>query len=180
MHLIKTCNLLICITEKGSQGRAHEVIMNLFLTDCCVLEKNAWRVGAFSSKELKGRLLQFLCLSIFLPPSHRDPYGFGDSRDTRRDRSPIRGSPRREPRDGRNGRDARDGRDMRDPRDLRDHRDSRDIRDHRDSRSMRDARDMRDLRDFRDLRETRNFRDHRDPMYDRYREMRDSRDPMYR
>ena len=43
-------------------------ILILFLTDCCVLEKNAWRVGAFSSKELKGRLLQFLCLSIFLPP----------------------------------------------------------------------------------------------------------------
>ncbi|EAW75768.1 nuclear receptor coactivator 5, isoform CRA_e [Homo sapiens] len=37
-------------------------------------------------------------------PTRRDPYGFGDSRDSRRDRSPIRGSPRREPRDGRNGR----------------------------------------------------------------------------
>ncbi|XP_037355625.1 nuclear receptor coactivator 5 isoform X2 [Talpa occidentalis] len=110
-------------------------------------------------------------------PTRRDPYGFGDGRDTRRDRSPIRGSPRREPRDGRNGRDSRD---MRDPRDLRDHRDSRDIRDHRDSRSMRDARDMRDLRDFRDLRDSRDFRDHREPMYDRYRDMRDSRDPMYR
>ncbi|XP_012495928.1 PREDICTED: nuclear receptor coactivator 5 isoform X1 [Propithecus coquereli] len=113
-------------------------------------------------------------------PTRRDPYGFGDGRDSRRDRSPIRGSPRREPRDGRNGRDARDSRDIRDPRDLRDHRDSRDIRDHRDSRSMRDARDMRDLRDFRDLRDSRDFRDHRDPMYDRYRDMRDSRDPMYR
>ncbi|XP_057557664.1 nuclear receptor coactivator 5 isoform X5 [Hippopotamus amphibius kiboko] len=113
-------------------------------------------------------------------PTRRDPYGFGDSRDTRRDRSPIRGSPRREPRDGRNGRDARDSRDMRDPRDLRDHRDSRDIRDHRDSRSVRDTRDMRDLRDFRDLRDSRDFREHRDPMYDRYRDMRDSRDPMYR
>ncbi|XP_005862218.1 nuclear receptor coactivator 5 isoform X2 [Myotis myotis] len=112
-------------------------------------------------------------------PTRRDPYGFGDSRDSRRDRSPIRGSPRREPRDGRNGRDTRDSRDMRDPRDLRDHRD-RDVRDHRDSRSMRDARDMRDLRDFRDLRDSRDFRDHRDPMYDRYRDMRDSRDPMYR
>lgn len=43
-------------------------IVVLFLTDCCVLEKNAWRVGAFSSKELKGQLLQFLCLRIFLPP----------------------------------------------------------------------------------------------------------------
>ncbi|XP_036900085.1 nuclear receptor coactivator 5 isoform X2 [Sturnira hondurensis] len=113
-------------------------------------------------------------------PTRRDPYGFGDGRDTRRDRSPIPGSPRREPRDGRNGRDARDGRDMRDPRDMRDHRDSRDMRDHRDSRNVRDARDMRDLRDFRDLRDSRDFRDHRDPMYDRYRDMRDSRDPMYR
>ncbi|XP_071067845.1 nuclear receptor coactivator 5 isoform X4 [Dasypus novemcinctus] len=113
-------------------------------------------------------------------PTRRDPYGFGDSRDTRRDRSPIRGSPRREPRDGRNGRDARDSRDMRDPRDLRDHRDSRDLRDHRDSRSIRDARDMRDSRDFRDLRDSRDFRDHRDPVYDRYRDVRDSRDPMYR
>ncbi|XP_005372532.2 nuclear receptor coactivator 5 isoform X1 [Microtus ochrogaster] len=113
-------------------------------------------------------------------PTRRDPYGFGDSRDTRRDRSPIRGSPRREPRDGRNGRDARDSRDIRDPRDLRDHRDSRDIRDHRDSRSIRDARDLRDFRDFRDLRDSRDFRDHRDPVYDRYRDIRDSRDPLYR
>ncbi|XP_004370343.1 nuclear receptor coactivator 5 isoform X1 [Trichechus manatus latirostris] len=116
-------------------------------------------------------------------PTRRDPYGFGDSRDSRHDRSPIRGSPRREPRDGRNGRDARDTRDMRDPRDsrdMRDHRDSRDMREHRDSRSMRDARDMRDFRDFRDLRDSRDFRDHRDPVYDRYRDMRDSRDPMYR
>ncbi|XP_040837319.1 nuclear receptor coactivator 5 isoform X1 [Ochotona curzoniae] len=101
-------------------------------------------------------------------PTRRDPYGFGDSRDTRRDRSPLRGSPRREPRDGRNGRDTRDSRD------FRDHRDSRDLRDHRDSRSMRD------LRDFRDLRDSRDFRDHRDPLYDRYRDLRDSRDPVYR
>ncbi|CAD7680097.1 unnamed protein product [Nyctereutes procyonoides] len=113
-------------------------------------------------------------------PTRRDPYGFGDGRDTRRDRSPIRGSPRREPRDGRNGREARDSRAMRDPRDLRAHRDSRDVRDHRDSRSMRDARDMRDLRDFRDLRDSRDFRDHRGPMYDRCRDMRDSREPVYR
>ncbi|XP_068918833.1 nuclear receptor coactivator 5 isoform X2 [Petaurus breviceps papuanus] len=134
-------------------------------------------------------------------PARRDPYGFGDGQDARRDRSPVRGSPRREPRDGRNGRDARDSRDMRDPRDardMRDPRDSRDIRDPRDSRDMwdpRDSRDMRDprdirdlrdlgdpreLRDPRDMRDLRNIRDApRDPMYDRYQDVRDSRDPAY-
>ncbi|XP_004698087.1 nuclear receptor coactivator 5 isoform X3 [Echinops telfairi] len=110
-------------------------------------------------------------------PTRRDPYGFGDSRDTRHDtrhdRSPIRGSPRREPRNGRDARDHRDPRDHRDNRDLRD-------RDHRDSRSMRDARDMRDPRDFRDLRDSRDYRDHREPVYDRYRDMRDPREPVYR
>ncbi|XP_043841862.1 nuclear receptor coactivator 5 isoform X2 [Dromiciops gliroides] len=134
-------------------------------------------------------------------PARRDPYGFGDGRDARRDRSPVRGSPRREPRDGRNGRDAQDSRDIQDPRDARDMRDprdsrdiqdprdSRDMRDPRDARDMRDPRDIRDLRDLgdprelrdpRDMRDLRNIRDApRDPMYDRYQDVRDSRDPVY-
>ncbi|CAM2102168.1 unnamed protein product [Caretta caretta] len=89
-------------------------------------------------------------------PSRREPYAYGDGRDARRDRSPIRGSPRREPRDGRNGRDSRDARDIREPRDIR------------------DPRDLRDPRDIRDL------RDPRDPVYDRYRDVREPRDPVYR
>ncbi|XP_019365456.1 PREDICTED: nuclear receptor coactivator 5 isoform X1 [Gavialis gangeticus] len=127
-------------------------------------------------------------------PGRREPYVYGDGRDGRRDRSPLRGSPRREPRDsrdGRNGRDSRDareirGRDMRDSRDARDHRDPRDMRDPRDFRDMRDPRDFRDPRDvrdpreFRDPRDVRDPRDFRDPMYDRYRDVREPREPVYR
>ncbi|NWX12263.1 NCOA5 protein, partial [Aegotheles bennettii] len=94
----------------------------------------------------------------------REPYAYGDSRDARRDRSPLRGSPRRDPRDGRDG---RNGRDSRDTRDIR-ARDMRDARDHRDPRDIRDPRDLRDPRDVRDLRE---------PLYDRYRDPRDMRNP---
>uniref|UniRef100_H0XVZ9 Nuclear receptor coactivator 5 n=1 Tax=Otolemur garnettii TaxID=30611 RepID=H0XVZ9_OTOGA len=111
-------------------------------------------------------------------PTRRDPYGFGDSRDSRRDPSAIRGSPRREPRDGRNGRDARDSERFETP-ETRGTTET-DSRDHRDGRSMRDARDRRDLRDFPDLRDSGDFRDHGDPMYDRHRDTRDSRDRVYR
>ncbi|KFV18607.1 Nuclear receptor coactivator 5, partial [Tauraco erythrolophus] len=106
----------------------------------------------------------------------REPYAYGDGRDARRDRSPLRGSPRRDPRDGRDG---RNGRDSRDARDIR-ARDMRDARDHRDPRDLRDIRDPRDLRDPRDIRD---LRDPREPLYDRYRDprdMRDPRDPLYR
>ncbi|NXI36168.1 NCOA5 protein, partial [Galbula dea] len=118
----------------------------------------------------------------------REPYAYGDGRDPRRDRSPLRGSPRRDPRDGRNGRDSRDARDMRarDIRDARDHRDPRDIRDPRDLRDPRDVRDLRDPREplydrYRDPRDMRNPRDVRDPrdMRDPW-DMRDPRDPLYR
>uniref|UniRef100_K7G5I3 Nuclear receptor coactivator 5 n=1 Tax=Pelodiscus sinensis TaxID=13735 RepID=K7G5I3_PELSI len=121
-------------------------------------------------------------------PARREQYAYGDGRDARRDRSPIRGSPRREPRDGRNGRDSRDGRDMRsrdvrDPRDARDHRDPRDLREPRDMRDPRDLREPRDMRDPRELREprdARDLRDPRDPVYERYRDVREPRDPEYR
>ncbi|TFK02246.1 tRNA-dihydrouridine(47) synthase [Platysternon megacephalum] len=121
-------------------------------------------------------------------PSRREPYAYGDGRDARRDRSPIRGSPRREPRDGRNGRDSRDardirGRDVRDPRDARDHRDPRELREPRDIRDPRELREPRDIRDPRELREPRDIRDlrdPRDPVYDRYRDVREPRDPVYR
>ncbi|XP_051488871.1 nuclear receptor coactivator 5 isoform X2 [Apus apus] len=124
-------------------------------------------------------------------PARREPYTYGDGRDTRRDRSPLRGSPRRDPRDGRDG---RNGRDSRDARDIR-ARDMRDTRDHRDPRDLRDPRDIRDPRDLRDLRDVRDLRDPREPLYDRYRDprdmrnqrdvrdprdMRDPRDPLYR
>ncbi|NXX41728.1 NCOA5 protein, partial [Tricholaema leucomelas] len=94
----------------------------------------------------------------------REPYAFGDGRDARRERSPLRGSPRR---DGRNGRDARDARDMR----------ARDMREHRDPRDLRDPRDIRDPRDLRDPRDMRDLRDPREPFYDRYRDPRDMRNP---
>ncbi|KFQ55206.1 Nuclear receptor coactivator 5, partial [Nestor notabilis] len=100
----------------------------------------------------------------------REPYAYGDGRDTRRDRSPLRGSPRRDPRDGRNGRDSRDTRDIR-------ARDMRDTRDHRDPRDLRDPRDIRDPRDLRDPRDIRDLRDPREPLYDRYRDPRDMRNP---
>ncbi|KFP91359.1 Nuclear receptor coactivator 5, partial [Apaloderma vittatum] len=121
----------------------------------------------------------------------REPYAYGDGRDARRDRSPLRGSPRRDPRDGRDGRNGRDSRDIRarDMRDARDHRDLRDPRDIRDPRDLRDPRDIRDLRDpreplydrYRDPRDMRNPRDVRDPrdMRDPW-DMRDPRDPLYR
>ncbi|NXH16077.1 NCOA5 protein, partial [Bucco capensis] len=118
----------------------------------------------------------------------REQYAYGDGRDPRRDRSPLRGSPRRDPRDGRNGRDSRDTRDVRarDMRDARDHRDLRDPRDIRDPRDLRDPRDVRDLREplydrYRDPRDMRNPRDVRDPrdMRDPW-DMRDPRDPLYR
>ncbi|KFZ60274.1 Nuclear receptor coactivator 5, partial [Antrostomus carolinensis] len=96
----------------------------------------------------------------------REPYAYGDGRDARRDRSPLRGSPRRDPRDGRDGRNGRDSRDTRDIR-AREHRDPRDIRDPRDLREplyerYRDPRDMRNPRDVRDPW----YR--RDEAYDRY------------
>ncbi|NXT20048.1 NCOA5 protein, partial [Syrrhaptes paradoxus] len=94
----------------------------------------------------------------------REPYPYGDGRDPRRDRSPLRGSPRRDPRDGRDGRNGRDSRDIR-ARDMRDTRDPRDPRDIRDPRDLRDPRDVRDLRDPRE------------PLYDRYRDPRDMRNP---
>ncbi|XP_057280687.1 nuclear receptor coactivator 5 [Pezoporus wallicus] len=103
-------------------------------------------------------------------PARREPYAYGDGRDARRDRSPLRGSPRRDPRDGRNGRDSRDTRDIR-------ARDMRDARDHRDPRDLRDPRDIRDPRDLRDPRDVRDLRDPREPLYDRYRDPRDMRNP---
>uniref|UniRef100_A0A8B9SUG6 Nuclear receptor coactivator 5 n=1 Tax=Anas platyrhynchos TaxID=8839 RepID=A0A8B9SUG6_ANAPL len=106
----------------------------------------------------------------------REPYAYGDGRDTRRDRSPLRGSPRRDPRDGRDGRNGRDSRDARDIR-ARDMRDTRDHRDPRDLRDLRDPRDIRDPRDLRDPRDVRDFRDPREPLYDRYRDPRDMRNP---
>ncbi|NXP57594.1 NCOA5 protein, partial [Chloropsis cyanopogon] len=105
----------------------------------------------------------------------RDQYAYGDGRDSRRDRSPLRGSPRRDPRDGRDG---RNGRDSRDARDIR-ARDMRDARDHRDPRDLRDPRDMRDPRDLRDPRDVRDLRDPREPLYDRYRDPRDMRNESY-
>ncbi|XP_009952125.1 PREDICTED: nuclear receptor coactivator 5 [Leptosomus discolor] len=106
-------------------------------------------------------------------PARREPYAYGDGRDARRDRSPLRGSPRRDPRDGRDG---RNGRDARDTRDIR-ARDMRDARDHRDPRDLRDPRDIRDPRDLRDPRDVRDLRDPREPLYDRYRDPRDMRNP---
>ncbi|NXW09374.1 NCOA5 protein, partial [Fregetta grallaria] len=103
----------------------------------------------------------------------REPYAYGDGRDARRDRSPLRGSPRRDPRDVRDG---RNGRDSRDTRDIR-ARDMRDARDHRDPRDLRDPRDIRDPRDLRDPRDVRDLRDPREPLYDRYRDPRDMRNP---
>ncbi|NXW60697.1 NCOA5 protein, partial [Eurystomus gularis] len=103
----------------------------------------------------------------------REPYAYGDGRDARRDRSPLRGSPRRDPRDGRDGRNGRDSRDARDMR----ARDIRDARDHRDPRDLRDPRDIRDPRDMRDPRDVRDLRDPREPLYDRYRDPRDMRNP---
>ncbi|KAM6404190.1 nuclear receptor coactivator 5 [Rhynochetos jubatus] len=92
-------------------------------------------------------------------PARREPFAYGDGRDARRDRSPLQGSPRRDPRDGRNGRDSRDARDVR-------------ARDHRDPRDPRDVRDLRDPREplydrYRDPRDVRNPRDVRDPVYRR-------------
>ncbi|NXJ80051.1 NCOA5 protein, partial [Trogon melanurus] len=97
----------------------------------------------------------------------REPYAYGDGRDARRDRSPLRGSPRRDPRDGRDGRNGRDSRDIR----------ARDMRDARDHRDLRDPRDIRDPRDLRDPRDIRDLRDPREALYDRYRDPRDMRNP---
>ncbi|NWJ01317.1 NCOA5 protein, partial [Crypturellus undulatus] len=109
----------------------------------------------------------------------REQYAYGDGRDARRDRSPLRGSPRRDPRDGRDGRNGRESRDARDirARDMRDARDHRDPRDMRDPRDLRDPRDIRDPRDLRDPRDVRDLRDPREPLYDRYRDPRDMRNP---
>ncbi|XP_026577549.1 nuclear receptor coactivator 5 [Pseudonaja textilis] len=81
----------------------------------------------------------------FPGPSGREPVPFSE-RDARRDRSPNRGSPRR---DGRNGRDSRDGRDLR-------------------------GRELRGSRDHRDPRDSRDTQDSREPPYDRYREPREA------
>uniref|UniRef100_A0A8C5R507 Nuclear receptor coactivator 5 n=1 Tax=Leptobrachium leishanense TaxID=445787 RepID=A0A8C5R507_9ANUR len=128
-------------------------------------------------------------------PPRRDLYSFPESRDLKRDRSPLRGSPIRDVRDARSLRDVRDlrdARDIKDLRDVRDLRDTRDIKDLRDVRDLRDARDSRDsrdvhdrgdyreprdIRDAREIRDSRPIRDSRDmrePLYDRFR------DPMYR
>ncbi|KGL82863.1 Nuclear receptor coactivator 5, partial [Tinamus guttatus] len=109
----------------------------------------------------------------------REQYAYGDGRDARRDRSPLRGSPRRDPRDGRDGRNGRESRDAREirARDMRDARDHRDPRDMRDPRDLRDPRDIRDPRDLRDPRDVRDLRDPREPLYDRYRDPRDVRNP---
>uniref|UniRef100_A0A8C6Z339 Nuclear receptor coactivator 5 n=1 Tax=Nothoprocta perdicaria TaxID=30464 RepID=A0A8C6Z339_NOTPE len=114
-------------------------------------------------------------------PTRREQYAYGDGRDARRDRSPLRGSPRRDPRDGRDGRNGRESRDARDirARDMHDARDHRGPRDMRDPRDLRDPRDIRDPRDLRDPRDVRDLRDPREPMYDRYRDPH-PRDPMYR
>nr|DBA27821.1 TPA: hypothetical protein GDO54_008277 [Pyxicephalus adspersus] len=100
-------------------------------------------------------------------PSRRDLYGYGEGQEPRRDRSPLRSSPRRgsrEPRD-RDSRAVRDGHS----------RDGRDLNDPRDSREYRDLREARD----RDLR-ARDSRDMRDPLFERYKEARDPGDPLYR
>ncbi|XP_075702805.1 nuclear receptor coactivator 5 isoform X2 [Rhinoderma darwinii] len=130
-------------------------------------------------------------------PSQRDLYPYGESQEPRRDRSPVRSSPRRdrEPRerDSRSVRDSRDGReprDVREPKDLRDARDGdlrdghgsrdvRDLRDTRDHRDYRDPRDAKDLRDARDVRlnDPRDTRELKDSLYDRYRDVRDTRNP---
>ncbi|XP_075033826.1 nuclear receptor coactivator 5 isoform X2 [Mixophyes fleayi] len=133
-------------------------------------------------------------------PTRRELYDYEDSQEPRRDRSPLRSSPRRdsrEPRDNRDSRTARDTREVREQRDVRDTRDSRDLREGhntRDARDPRDAhvlRDARDLRDSRDLRDPRDIRDAREirlrdprdvrelqnPLIDRYRE---GHDPLYR
>ncbi|XP_073415463.1 nuclear receptor coactivator 5 isoform X2 [Dendrobates tinctorius] len=126
-------------------------------------------------------------------PPRRELYGYGDSLEPRRDRSPLRSSPRRDTREPRE-RDFRSFRDLRDgqgPRDYRDHkdfrdthagdlrdghssRDTRDLRDSRDPRDYRDPRDSKDLRDTRDIRNPpRDTREVRESLYDRYREVRD-------
>lgn len=164
----------------NKMGDFLKFVVRVLLFECCILEKNSWREVVFFYIELKGWLFKVFFFQYVFVNFYRDFYSFGDSRDIRRDRFLIRGSLRREFRDGRNGRDVRDSRDIRDFRDLRDRRDSRDIRDYRDSRSVREVRDLRDFRDFRDLRDFRDFRDYRDFVYDRYRDIRDFRDFLYR
>ncbi|KAM4030587.1 nuclear receptor coactivator 5 isoform 2-T2 [Anomaloglossus baeobatrachus] len=129
-------------------------------------------------------------------PSRRDLYGYGNPLEPRRERSPLRSSPRRDGRDQRERdmrsiRDPRDGRDLRDERNFRDTRDgdfrdghsSRDVRDMRDTRDPRDYRDPRDSKDLRDVRDIRirdpprDSRDPREPLYDHYREGRDTKNP---
>ncbi|XP_043946179.1 nuclear receptor coactivator 5 isoform X1 [Protopterus annectens] len=105
-------------------------------------------------------------------PLRRDGFGYGEERDLRRDRSPIRGSPRRDSRDLRETRDSRDGRN---PRDARDQRDAREPRDARDLRDARDARDLRDARD-RDIRDPAGREPARDHLADRFRDVREPRD----
>ncbi|XP_069099627.1 nuclear receptor coactivator 5 isoform X1 [Pleurodeles waltl] len=131
------------------------------------------------------------------PPARRAPNAFGDGRDARRDRSPLRSSPRRDARDNRAGREVRDlrgdprdlrgdPRDLRgDPRDVRDLRgDPRDVRDLRDPRDLMDPRDIRDMRNLQSLRnplDMRDLQDLRDPLFDRYRDLREPPlDPLYR
>ncbi|KAM9296227.1 nuclear receptor coactivator 5 [Gastrophryne carolinensis] len=137
-------------------------------------------------------------------PPRRDFYGYGESQEPRRERSPFRSSPRRgsreprdrEPRTVRDGREPRDMREIREPRDMRDPRDLRDTRD-RDMRDLRERRDrdFRDLRDSREARDSREYRDLHDPnpkdvrdrdvrvqdaLFERYRDIRDPRDPLLR
>ncbi|XP_063816532.1 nuclear receptor coactivator 5 isoform X2 [Pseudophryne corroboree] len=122
-------------------------------------------------------------------PSRRELYTYGDSQEPRRDRSPLRSSPRRdrEPRDNRDSRTARETREPREQRDIRDTLESRDVREGHNSREVRDARELRELRDPRDIRDAREvrFRDTRDVrdlqnLFERYRDARDPRDPLYR
>ncbi|XP_066442820.1 nuclear receptor coactivator 5 isoform X1 [Eleutherodactylus coqui] len=131
-------------------------------------------------------------------PSRRDVYGYGETREPRRDRSPLRSSPRRDSREPRerDSRSLRDSRDIREPRDIRDHKDLRDARDgdfrdghsSRDGRDLRDARDPRDYRDPRDakdltdtreirVRDARDSREVKDSLYDRVTDVRDTRNP---
>ncbi|XP_073540010.1 nuclear receptor coactivator 5 isoform X2 [Phyllobates terribilis] len=127
-------------------------------------------------------------------PPRREFYGYGDSLEPRRDRSPLRSSPRRDSREPkeRDLRSIRDSRDGQEPRNFRDHkdfrdtrdgvfrdghssRDARDLRDGRDPRDYRDPRDSKDLRDTRDIRIRDAPRDTRESLYDRYREVRDTK-----
>ncbi|XP_069507466.1 nuclear receptor coactivator 5 isoform X2 [Ambystoma mexicanum] len=144
--------------ENGRQLKGHKLDVNM-----AAERRNATKAPARSS------------------PPRRAPNAFGDGRDARRDRSPLRGSPRRDARDNRPGRDVRD---LHDPRDIRDMRDPRDLMDPRALRDLRNPPDLRtpsSLRNPQDLRNPLDMRDHlQDPLLDRYRDIRLPQDPLYR